>query len=496
MATIPSRRDVHGPRKHTSPPAAIKLINTETRHLEQFDATSHTPGYVVLSYCRQYGGKPLPDTETGLAAVHQPMPFPGLEKGCAEALHHGAQYAWIDTCCLVESTDEELAAVVNSKFHRYRESQGCLAYLDDLDTVDNTDIRLWESRWFTCPWTLQSLIASPDVVFYDRSWVSLGSKLALLEVLAKHTEIDIQVLEDCRFLPRVPVGTRLAWAARRSTRRDEDMAYPLLGIFGLDIPVTYGEGGKAFRRLQRKISRTIDDDSVFFWQSSSTQYCRSLWAESPKDFAHFLGPPATEPLAIQVAFQLDHLETRVHGVFVVHGGRPGHLFLDLSNQKAPSEPGIMGRGWKGRFFRLQPQRVLRFSELPEASLDEIARRIGSLHISLDFATGYPPVGQSSANCESDAPAWTASRNDACASKGLEGDASASNGPRHGASSPNASDRPNRAASAGPETARFGLFCYACSQGSSTLKHQQFVGRSNDGDSADLSLVVGPCGINR
>jgi hypothetical protein len=49
------------------------------------------------------------------------------------------------------------------------------------------------------------------------------------------------------------VARRISWAARRETTRVEDMAYCLWGIFDVNMPLWYGEGKKAFTRLQTAI---------------------------------------------------------------------------------------------------------------------------------------------------------------------------------------------------------------------------------------------------
>ena len=44
------------------------------------------------------------------------------------------------------------------------------------------------------------------------------------------------------------------WAAHREVSREEDTAYSLIGLFDINIPMLYGEGGiKAFLRLQKAI---------------------------------------------------------------------------------------------------------------------------------------------------------------------------------------------------------------------------------------------------
>jgi hypothetical protein len=57
----------------------------------------------------------------------------------------------------------------------------------------------------------------------------------------------------------------MSWAAPRQTSRIEDLAYCLLGIFDLNLPLLYGEEHRAFRRLQEEIIRTTPDLSIFAW---------------------------------------------------------------------------------------------------------------------------------------------------------------------------------------------------------------------------------------
>jgi hypothetical protein len=59
------------------------------------------------------------------------------------------------------------------------------------------------------------------------------------------------------------VATRMCWAAHRTTTRQEDTAYSLLGLFGVHMPLLYGEGRDAFQRLQHEIVRKSNDQSIF-----------------------------------------------------------------------------------------------------------------------------------------------------------------------------------------------------------------------------------------
>jgi hypothetical protein len=55
------------------------------------------------------------------------------------------------------------------------------------------------------------------------------------------------------------------WASRRQTTRIEDEAYCLLGLFGVNMPLLYGEGREAYRRLQEEILRVEEDYTLFAW---------------------------------------------------------------------------------------------------------------------------------------------------------------------------------------------------------------------------------------
>ncbi|KAK3367356.1 hypothetical protein B0T24DRAFT_491092, partial [Lasiosphaeria ovina] len=57
----------------------------------------------------------------------------------------------------------------------------------------------------------------------------------------------------------------MSWASKRNTTRSEDLAYSLMGIFDVHIPLLYGEGDRAFLRLQQEIIRASSDESLFCW---------------------------------------------------------------------------------------------------------------------------------------------------------------------------------------------------------------------------------------
>jgi hypothetical protein len=85
------------------------------------------------------------------------------------------------------------------------------------------------------------------------------------------------------------VAEKMKWASKRRTTRREDMAYCLLGLFDINMPLLYGEGDRAFERLQEEILKRSDDLSLFLWQDEEdSEYVhRGLLARSPAEFSKF-----------------------------------------------------------------------------------------------------------------------------------------------------------------------------------------------------------------
>jgi len=63
----------------------------------------------------------------------------------------------------------------------------------------------------------------------------------------------------------------MLWAAKRTAKRKEDEAYSLFGIFGLHMPLIYGEGREnAFIRLEREIGEHLKGRFCKFYKKDST----------------------------------------------------------------------------------------------------------------------------------------------------------------------------------------------------------------------------------
>ena len=113
--------------------------------------------------------------------------------------------------------------------------------------------------------TLQELLAPVNVLFYDQSWSYLGDKHTWAEDIARLTGIDKGVLKNPSTMFQTSVAHRMSWISRRSATRAEDLSYSLLGIFGVNMSMLYGEGARAFLRLQKEILKTTNDQSLFAW---------------------------------------------------------------------------------------------------------------------------------------------------------------------------------------------------------------------------------------
>jgi len=118
-----------------------------------------------------------------------------------------------------------------------------------------------KARWFTRGWTLQELLAPPFIYFYGSDWRDIGSRNSLLASIVAITGIDAKYFTTGD-LSKYSVAQKMSWAAGRRTTRIEDPAYSLLGLFGINSPLLYGEGERAFLRLQEEMLRLFSDNSI------------------------------------------------------------------------------------------------------------------------------------------------------------------------------------------------------------------------------------------
>ncbi|TBU62258.1 hypothetical protein BD310DRAFT_87820 [Dichomitus squalens] len=215
---------------------------------------------------------------------------PKIRDFCEFALENGFEWVWIDTCCIDKTSSAELSEGINSMYAWYAASAVCYAFLhdvsDDRDPCEEGS-SFSTSVWWTRGWTLQELIAPRCVMFLSREWSILGSKTSLADVVTRVTGIDVDILTHRKSLDDVSVACRMSWASKRRTTRAEDMAYSLMGIFGVNMPTIYGEGSDAFIRLQEEILRRTPDQSLFVWGRCLADYnTLSSLRNSSQSFVH------------------------------------------------------------------------------------------------------------------------------------------------------------------------------------------------------------------
>lgn len=156
-------------------------------------------------------------------------------------------------------------------FQWYRKSGVCYAYMSDVEKeCANSPFRY--SRCFTRGWTLQELITPLLVLFFDRNWQLINSRHDLRHDIHKATGLPHKILLRTRTVEigDYSIARRMAWASRRQTTRIEGEAYCLLGFFDVNMPLLYGEGPKAFARLQVEIARVSNDHSLFSWRGTTS----------------------------------------------------------------------------------------------------------------------------------------------------------------------------------------------------------------------------------
>ncbi|ETS82469.1 hypothetical protein PFICI_04345 [Pestalotiopsis fici W106-1] len=309
----------------------MRLINTHT--LEVISKSDNDiPPYAILSHTwgRDNEEATLQDmlvlfeaakNDPAVLSTHPIARKPGfikIQQTAKLAASENRDFMWVDTCCIDKTSSAELSEAINSMFRWYQQAEVCYAFLSDIEDSDLEDSadddQITQSRWFTRGWTLQELIAPPVVHFYSKNWRFLGRKRPasrstvpipspsgkepdsplvsdpdFLSIIERATSIDKDLLDGSLDLNEFGVAMRMKWASRRQTTRVEDRAYSLMGLFGVNIPLLYGEGTNAFIRLQEAILLTTDDQSIFAWKCPTGEggdKLSGLLANDPRFFQY------------------------------------------------------------------------------------------------------------------------------------------------------------------------------------------------------------------
>jgi hypothetical protein len=277
----------------------MRLLHSKTLELREFP-NHEGIAYAILSHTWDNDEVLFQDlqgfnAETTPPVIKRKSGYKKIEACCAQAARDGFDYVWIDTCCIDKRSSAELSEAINSMYRWYQDSGFCYAYLADVPSGADPETKkknFRESRWFTRGWTLQELIAPSTVEFYGWEWytrgqeASLGTKASLQHDIFEITKIPIDVLRGSGLQP-CSIAQKMSWAARRETTRIEDIAYCLMGLFNVNMPLLYGEGERAFVRLQEEIMKISADESLFAWRGERPGiHFQGLLAMSPGFFVH------------------------------------------------------------------------------------------------------------------------------------------------------------------------------------------------------------------
>lgn len=281
----------------------MRLLNVHTLRFEEFyhDDIQSIPRYIIASHRWSKHGEPqYKDVLKQRPHIRDSVGYHKVQSFCkiVRESSTGVDWLWIDTVCIDKSSSAELHESINCMFRWYANAECCLAYLDDVcpddigghssssssgsgsGSSDSSSFLskpddekfplatpLKRSKWFKRGWTLQELIAPAKVIFLDQNWKVIGHK-GLIEIhdphsfgsthdttslVSKITKIPQKVLYDCSARKNYNDEEKFSWMANRRTTRIEDLAYCLLGIFEIFMPLVYGEGDQSRARLLKEI---------------------------------------------------------------------------------------------------------------------------------------------------------------------------------------------------------------------------------------------------
>ncbi|PPJ57283.1 hypothetical protein CBER1_09011 [Cercospora berteroae] len=257
----------------------MRLLNVHTLEFEEFyhDDIESLPRYIIASH---RWGKREPKYKDVVKRRHTDSPGHKKIEGFCRTIREsgtGVDWLWIDTVCIDQRSSSELHESINSMFRWYANAECCLAYLGDVvaendkssnDHEKHHTASFGRSKWFTRGWTLQELIAPKLVIFFDQTWQAIGHKgqttsncdplcfastTNLTSLISQISEIPPDVLHDCEKRKECSDEEKMSWMTNRRTTRVEDLAYCLLGIFEVFMPLVYGEGDQSRHRLLKEI---------------------------------------------------------------------------------------------------------------------------------------------------------------------------------------------------------------------------------------------------
>ncbi|KAK3388015.1 heterokaryon incompatibility protein-domain-containing protein [Podospora didyma] len=227
----------------------MRLLNIKTT-ISSSTGTPNVPDYAILSHV--WGSNEFLYSDIFKDEVSVPREKGVKVNRAAQfAREHGDTHLWIDTCCIDKSSSAEVSDTLNSMSDWYENATICFAYLADVTSRDDLE----GSERFKRGWTLMELLAPKDVIFLDSDWNEIGARGSLANQLHKITNIDINILQKGQSAACAQsAATKFSWMAGRRCSRVEDVAYYLMGLFGVNMPILYGEGSEKRSSVSKKNS--------------------------------------------------------------------------------------------------------------------------------------------------------------------------------------------------------------------------------------------------
>ncbi|KAG9312159.1 hypothetical protein JVU11DRAFT_7449 [Chiua virens] len=193
---------------------------------------------------------------------------------CDTARALGYKLVWSDTCCIDKANKTELSEAIHAMFKWYAHAHLCIVHLAASSSLSDFKCE----PWFKRGWTLQELLAPRRIKFYNKDWHPLTNlpndkgHLALMSVLSTVTGIprDVVIADNSHGIRGRGIWEIMSWASTRKTTRIEDAAYCLYGLFDVNLPITYGEGEKAFPRLVEAIVARYSAWDAFAWAGQAS----------------------------------------------------------------------------------------------------------------------------------------------------------------------------------------------------------------------------------
>ncbi|KAI4186861.1 MAG: hypothetical protein L6R41_003187 [Letrouitia leprolyta] len=281
----------------------MRLLHTGNLQFQELTG-EQIPEYAILSH--RWTSYEVSYQDFPLYRNHRcSSKYAKIKDHCRFARHHDFQWVWIVTCCIDKKSSAELSEAINSMYEWYKRARIYHVYLADvLMALDRhgkcneqkvrADFRA--SEWFTRGWTLQELLAPTRLAFLDSDWNVIGHNRMFHKPHDKEGSQVGRLLNDISQASGISMkdlvqdpeaqcfARKMSWLSKRRTTREEDMAYCMLGLCGVNMPLLYGEGRKAFIRLQSEFIKISDDESVFAWFSTSSRIGNGILAASPLAF--------------------------------------------------------------------------------------------------------------------------------------------------------------------------------------------------------------------